>query len=381
MSGEATKTPESQELKLSEIEKGLGMLWSQVGERWSGAPTAHATRVCTLNLVVFVSDESALDHILSAVMSASQVQPMRSVLLVADPNAPESDVTGQVSGYCRKTNGGNLHICCEQIVLRAKGKAVDELPASTSDLLVPELPMVLWWTGKPPFGTELFEKFEGISDYLIIDSREFECTQENFRKIDESMNRYPQVGLGDLNWARLVPWREGAAEVFDDEDFQAYLGRISGLEIEYAAANGANIAQTMLYAGWFGSRLRWTHPRLVSEPGSMPREFLVSSSVGRDICIKVHPVSDTQAELSDIASVTILTDDANARFTLDRKDDPAQIKISADAPGARAIESRAPAKPDRNPCVAVNSRSWQESMVFSATSSPLGIRKSLGNIR
>jgi glucose-6-phosphate dehydrogenase assembly protein OpcA len=337
MAGRMTKTNEAKDLKLSDIEQGLRLLWGQAGERWTGAPSAQAIRVCTLNMVVFVSDQSSLDHIQEAVTSASQTQPLRAVLLVADPNATESDTEGNVSGYCRVTDGGNLHICCEQIVLHAKGPAVSELPASTSDLLVPELPVALWWTGKPPFGSDLFERFEGISDYLIIDSREFECTQRNFRDVDGSIKRYPQVGIGDLNWARLIPWREGAAEVFDEEDFQQYLARITALDIEYAGDNGANIAQAMLYAGWFGSRLSWTKPRLVSDHDEIPREFAVSSSVGREICIRVKAVSDSRIESSDVASVTISTDDPSARFCLSRKDDPEHIQVSADAEGARSI--------------------------------------------
>lgn len=338
MAAQIERTSQSKSLKLTQIEHGLQLLWSQAGQRWSGAPGAQAIRVCTLNLVVFVSDRSALDRILDAVTSAAQAEPLRAVLLTADPEAAEPDTEGQVSGYCRITDGGKVHICCEQIVLHAKGDAVKELPASASDLLVPDLPSVLWWTGKPPFGSDLFEKLEGISDYLIIDSREFECTQENFREVDDSIKRYPQVGIGDLNWARLTPWREGAAGIFDEEDYQPYLGRITDVNIEYAGDDRTNVAQAMLYAGWFGSRLNWSKPRLVSEADHRSLEFIASSSVGRDIHIRVSMILEPGIETSDIATLQILTDDETASFSLSRRDDPTRIQISAEAGGAKPLQ-------------------------------------------
>lgn len=342
MIGEVTRTTESEDMPLSDIEKGLRMLWSQAAEKWPGAPAAHAMRVCTLNLVVFVSDESLLDRTLDAITAAAQTQPLRAVLLMADSSAPGHDIRGRVAGYCRRTDGGNLHICCEQIILHAKGSAVDELPATTSDLLVPELPMVLWWTGKPPFGTDLFRKFEGISDYLIIDSREFECTQRNLQDIHGSIRRYPQVGLGDLNWARLEAWREGAAGIFDNEEFQPYLARIAGLNIEYSAADGANVAQAMLCAGWFGSRLLWSNSRMVSDPDQAGREFAVSSSAGRDVRIHISCAAAPGIEPGDVAALTVLTDDENARFVLGRKSSPEQIQVSADAPNAQPMRRSLP---------------------------------------
>ena len=159
-------------LRLSDIEKGLSALWAKAA---SGAPKTEGPaelKVCTLSMVVMVEDEAGLDTAFEAIRIASQDHPLRSVYIRIEPEAPATTPEGQVSGYCQITPAGNVQVCCEQVVVTAKGKAVDELAPAVTNLLVPDLPVVLWWMSQPAFGVPLFERLESVSNYLLVDFRE-----------------------------------------------------------------------------------------------------------------------------------------------------------------------------------------------------------------
>lgn len=241
------QTSEWKPVKLSEIHKGLTTFWTEIGG-------VTATRVCTTNLVVVLEDKSRLDEAIEASRIASEEHPLRAIFLLAEPEAEEHETHGRVSSYCRRSDSGDVHICCEQIVLTAKGRAVERLPSSVAALLVPDLPVVLWWMGKPPFGDEGMERLLHVSDRLIVDSREF----GDISTIRESAASHPQVGLGDLNWIRIMQWREMTAEIFDDDRFLPYLSQIGNLDLRYAADGSPNSSQAALYAGWFISRTSQT---------------------------------------------------------------------------------------------------------------------------
>lgn len=241
-----TATSEWKPVKLSEVHKGLTTLWNETGGK-------TATRVCTTNLIVRLDDKSGLDEAIEAARIASEEHPLRAIFLLAEPEAEEHETQGRVSGYCRRSDSGDVHICCEQIVLTAKGRAVERLPSSVAALLVPDLPVVLWWMGVPSLGEELMYRLLEMSDRLILDSLEF----NDIPAIHESAVGNPQVGFGDLNWIRITQWREIMAEIFDDPRFLPYLSQIGNLDARYA--NG-NASQATLYAAWFLSRTGQTGP-------------------------------------------------------------------------------------------------------------------------
>lgn len=273
-----TATTEWKPAKLSEIHKGLTTLWSGMGG-------ATATRVCTTNLIVFLDGRSRLDEAIEVSRLASEEHPFRAIFLIAEPEAEEHAAQGQVSGHCRLTDSGDVHICCEQIVLTATGQAVERLPASVAGLLVPDLPVILWWMGIPHWDDAMDRLIE-ISDRLIVDSREFADISLMRKPADE----HPQIGLGDLNWIRIRQWREMTAEIFDDTRFLPYLSQVEKLDVRYADGKG-DPSQAWLYAGWFVSRTSQTN-------------------------LSIEALEGIPTEPCNLAAVNILSADRKAFFSL-----------------------------------------------------------------
>ena len=123
------------------------------------AQTAHAreqgrtiARASVLNLVVYAEREV---HARRAALSISELSlrhPSRAIVLLADRGAREG-VEGRIDMHCHLPSADSLQqVCYEQILLRARGDSDERLASAVIPLLVPDLPVFLWWTGNPPFG-------------------------------------------------------------------------------------------------------------------------------------------------------------------------------------------------------------------------------------
>jgi len=248
-------------LKISDIESKLGEMWA--GQ--AGGPSPTATRVCTLNLVIVSHDGLDADTIMNATSVAAQQHPLRVLLLRSQLGGGETKPEGRVSGYCRMIKAGEIEVCCEQIVLTASGAHSGELAASAASLLVPDLPVALWWTGQPHFAGREFTRLMAISDHLIVDSRCFTDTAAGLTHLIACARDHKQVAVNDINWLRFAPWREQMADLFDEPAYRPLLFAVARMDIDYAAGAGSNPCQAVLLAGWLASRLKWSVVRCTED--------------------------------------------------------------------------------------------------------------------
>src|SRR5207248_159896 len=72
--------------------------------------------------------------------------------------------------HCRQSQpGGREQVSCEHILIRARGDVDDRIASAVIPLLLPDLPVFLWWTGTPPLDAPHFEELVGLADRLIVD--------------------------------------------------------------------------------------------------------------------------------------------------------------------------------------------------------------------
>src|SRR5205823_3808166 len=73
--------------------------------------------------------------------------PSRAIVVLADRGARDG-TQKRIEMHCRLpiADGARL-VCYEQILVRARGDADDRLASAVIPLLVPDLPVFLWWTG------------------------------------------------------------------------------------------------------------------------------------------------------------------------------------------------------------------------------------------
>jgi hypothetical protein len=148
-------------------------------------------------------------------------------------------------------------VALERIVLLAQGRAIRHLESAMTALLLPELPRVMVWGGRPE--GPLFEHAMQLGDRIIIDSGTRPLA--SLQKVAQLLAR--GAPIGDLAWARIFPWQALAADLLDLPSLREHRGRLESVRATCAGEVGAEGA---LLAGWFASRSKRIKAELAAGP-------------------------------------------------------------------------------------------------------------------
>jgi glucose-6-phosphate dehydrogenase assembly protein OpcA len=244
------------------IESELTRMWKAIAEAEERDGKPAVMRASSLNLVVAAMDEAVTDRAVGVIADVMNHHPVRAIVMTAEAQATSSGSEAQVSIHCSLPSVGGKQICCEQIMISARGEAVGELHSTVAPLLVTDLPVFLWWPGTPPYGSHFFVSLLDICDHLVVDSALFRAAEKDLPEL-AALTQAPlsKANLSDLNWLRLVPWRELTAQFFDSPHLRPYLDQLDRVAVEYATGpddeHSPNRAQAFLLIGWLASRLGW----------------------------------------------------------------------------------------------------------------------------
>src|SRR5688500_921044 len=114
------------------IEHQLQQLWlktSQANQRDVKADEERATmRARVANLLIFLTDETAVDEVHSMLADLSTHHPCRAIVMVGAAQEPNRDIALTVDSFS-KPSGKKIdrRLCCEQVTLNAHGRFVVEL--------------------------------------------------------------------------------------------------------------------------------------------------------------------------------------------------------------------------------------------------------------
>jgi glucose-6-phosphate dehydrogenase assembly protein OpcA len=213
---------------------------------------AAEARASVLNLITVVSTEERLRWATGVLGGLSRHHPSRTIILLSQEDRSEAKLEASVSARTR-TDGGH-RVTTEQVLLHAHGRIAEHLASLVVPLVVPDLPVMLWWPGRPDFESRLFNELVDLCDRLVVDTDD-EFEEQDFRKLlDVSRSAGPSCSIGDFNWARLMPWRHLMAQFFEPPQTRMRLLQLEGVAVWYGA-EGSD-AQARLLAGWVKSRLR-----------------------------------------------------------------------------------------------------------------------------
>jgi len=236
-----------------EIEDALTQLWmsNQAGGR-------SGMQAYILNLIVFAGSMVDPADVQSIAAKIGVLHPSRTII-VQTGGGEESRLRAWISAQCDYQTGGESG-GSEQIVLEAAGDGVRQLPGTVIPLLIPDVPVVLWWPGDGLFNHPIFPSLMDASDQLVIDSSVYPDSLTVLSRLQSlATEEYPGVSMRDLVWARLTPWRELTAQFFDAPTTRPYLDGIHRVQVTYAQGpeDRINPEQSLLYASWLASRLEW----------------------------------------------------------------------------------------------------------------------------
>jgi len=173
----------------------------------------------------------------------------------ADRAAGDAPLQARATALCHLRPGGGGLICSEQIILTAASGADTLVPSAVASLIVGDLPVVLIRldAGLSPAADAALE---AMADMTVEDS----ATRTDVADMVRLWSRLASEGSGrvrDIAWARLMPWRELLAEVFDQPDAAAARGELEEVTIHHGGS--APPAGAWLLASWLATRLAWTY--------------------------------------------------------------------------------------------------------------------------
>jgi len=302
------------------------------------AQSAHArerghtvARASVLNLVVYADREAHARRAARSISDLSLRHPSRAIVLLAD-RGPREGVEGHIEMHCHLPQPDVSHqVCYEQILLRARGDSDTRLASAVIPLLVPDLPVFLWWTGTPPFGRRLFGDLVGLADRLLFDSADLARPDVLLPAIarisDEGRGRY---GLTDLNWTRLTPWREIVALFFDVPAYRPLLDGVTGVRVGFGVdMDGREVhpSQALLLVGWLASRLGWRPIERLAPAEAGGLLFGMERRDGEPVMVRVRPRFERGLEEGDVSGVRLQAriGEVSAEFVVKRQPDPRHV--------------------------------------------------------
>ena len=271
-----------------------------------GRPIARAS---VLNLIVYAEREAHARRAARSIADLALRHPSRAIVVLADRGTREG-IEQRIEMHCRLpiADGARL-VCYEQILVRARGDVDDRLASALIPLLVPDLPVFLWWTGTPPLGTRSFADLLRLTDRLVVDSADFarpEMTLPVIARIsDDARGRF---GLTDLNWTRLTPWREIATAFFDVPAWRRFLDGITGLSVGFAVdMDGRDIhpSQALLFVGWLASCLGWRPLEALAPSEAGGLLFAIARPDGARVMVRVRPRFERGLAEGDVFGIRI----------------------------------------------------------------------------
>lgn len=229
------------------IEKSLAELWRA---NKGAEDTDTLTRAALWNVVGHASTDAHRVEASEVLGRASAAVPQRTIVVRSDP-AADAEMSSWISANCHLIGGGK-QVCSEEISITAGGDRIQRVPPLVNALLIPDMPVAVWWLGDLPNENETYvESLLDPADRLIVDSVHFDSPADLalVSRVAEHTTTMP----ADLNWVRLEEWRAATASIFDPPDMRSRLQTIRRLRVVSAASDqdffGENI-ESLLFASW-----------------------------------------------------------------------------------------------------------------------------------
>ena len=233
------------------IEKNLAELWRSSKEVADDA----LTRAALWNVVAHTSNSEHHTKASETLGRASASVPQRTIVVRADAAAPPL-IQSWISANCHLVGGGK-QMCSEEISILAGGDRIHDIPPLVNALLIPDMPVAVWWLGDLPNEHEEYVlTLLEPADRLIVDSVNFDSPADLLLidRVAEKTTTTP----ADLNWVRLEEWRAATAAIFDPPDMRSRLETIRRVRV-VAATSGSDFfgesVEALLYAGWLSAQL------------------------------------------------------------------------------------------------------------------------------
>jgi len=334
-------------LDVEAVEQALAELWLET----SGEPgeSEDATlRARAANLMVFLTNESALSQTHETIRELAVVHPCRAFVMLADREGPPVDIEMFVSASCQAEGRSKKpELCCEEVTLVARGHFSSELPSAVTPLLVPDLPVFLWWQDLRRLNDDTFKPLSHAAERLVIDSVDLAAMNLDLEAVERLFSRKSNEALAvsDINWARLTSWRALLANFYDVSEYRPALEDLERVTIEYVAPESDTsgiAAQALLFAGWLASRLGWNIT--AADRSHDTTIFLARRQHDEEITLELRRLERPAIKPGRLAKVELRSKSNDASFVVSRADNGLHLETQATIQGRLCPGSTLPVR-------------------------------------
>ena len=324
-------------LDVEAVERALAELWQETTGGAAVETEEAILRARAANLMVVVTSDNALTESQQTIRELASIHPCRALVMLADRQGADSDIEMFVSASCQdKRRETKVELSCEEITLVAHGQFTTELPSASLPLLVPDLPVFLWWQDLQQLHDDCFLPLSYAADRLVIDSVDLASMNLQLSTIEQLFARQGSeaIAVSDINWARLTSWRALLANFYDVQEYRAALDDQERVKIEYAAPEGnANgvATQALLIAGWLASRLDWSIEKQTHDQSQTV--LFARRRDGRAVNLELVSVERPMMRPGRLARVELQSANNKASFVVQRAENGLHLETHATVEG------------------------------------------------
>lgn len=288
-------------------------------ERTIDTAVSHA---CLSNFIVFTEDPDDEAFINETIPQYVIKHPCRVILIFARPRQSESKLEQSIHSHNYRGLSGRS-ATCDQITLRASGSGVKETASAVQSLLVPDLPINLWWRGMFLNQMPLVDQMLTFADRFIYDGTHWTNLHYTVRQVSDCIERYQsKVGFTNFNWARLRPWRDCTADFFDLGLFPEDVWKINRVRIEFMSLPGNEEGfqyRSLLYLSWLAVQLEWTPVR--GMPGTDRAQIEFTNKLGEVVDAELILVPQSNGAGQSLQKVVLGIESATRKqeFIIERE--------------------------------------------------------------
>ncbi|MFN8500577.1 glucose-6-phosphate dehydrogenase assembly protein OpcA [Kouleothrix sp.] len=317
------------------IERALSDLWKQATSELAGARRGAPARTRVLNLIVVTRGAGAARAALDTVARLTPRHPHRAIVVNALPHDQRDQLAAWVQAHRGEHAHGRPLSWGEQITIEAHGPAIERVPNAILPLLVPDVPVMLWWMAGAPFDDPRFTRFGSLIDRVVVDSATFDAPEAGLARMAELLAAGMRVS--DLAWSRLTPWRELTAQFFDAPAQVAHLRELTSVTVSYEASDAAaDRSQALLLVGWLAARLGWrVNAPLAARADTSAR---LRRDDGSEVLVRLRPAKPKDDELDRLAALRL--ESPRALFSVARDRVPNCAVARAEVQGMPALVRR-----------------------------------------
>ncbi len=282
-------------------------------------------RNCIMTLIAVASSDQEERRAQRAVRAIGNHHPAQVIVLRDQPVLRAGKIDATITTDIMRPQSA-CAMQCEVITLRVHGAAGDHLSGLIDPLLQSGVPNYLWWVGTPAFGKRALDDTLKICDALLVDSARFDAPYRSFLELTKlATHAHERLGVADLAWARLEPWRENVAQFFSPADRRPFLKGISDIGVDYSGEGRGNRVAAALLVGWLASALGWKLQKAAAGTGGIVVAHFAADG-WRPVQVAFRSVPKTQLAQGEISAIRIEGGAGGGTFKLTVMRDPERAR-------------------------------------------------------